>query len=273
MNATQKAIKYLAIALAVLLIVSIVNGIVGILRAFDYFFSNDTDTKDATVYTVSSAIHTVEMEIGGAEVRIEQGDSFSVVSNLKGLTVKENRGVLTVKEKKLAAKISHGAFVTLYLPADTVLEHTDITTGAGSLTVEHLKTETLRWVLGAGMAEADCLTVTRSAEIHGGAGKITVLDGSIHHLDLEMGIGQLNLRAALPGEAELSLGIGESNITVIGEKDDYRLDIEKGLGEITLDGVSVGNVEKYGDGDDRIEIQGGIGSVNLSFEAADGHIK
>jgi hypothetical protein len=45
------------------------------------------------------------------------------------------------------------------------------------------------------------------------------------------------------------------------------------LGEITLDGVSVGNVEKYGDGDDRIEIQGGIGSVNLSFEAADGHIK
>ena len=67
MNATQKAIKYLAIALAVLLIVSIVNGIVGILRAFDYFFSSDTDTKDATVYTVSSAIHTVEMEIGGAE--------------------------------------------------------------------------------------------------------------------------------------------------------------------------------------------------------------
>ena len=103
-------------------------------------------------------------------------------------------------------------------------------------------------------------------DIDGGAGRITISDGALHNLDLDMGVGQLNLTSALTGESDFDLGIGESNITVIGNKDDYKLDIEKGIGNITVDGTSVSNIKEYGNGNNSIEVSGGIGAINLRFQ-------
>ena len=268
MSTTQKIIKYLAIALAIFLLVGIIEGFLGVLGALGRLFSNDTVEKDIKSYTISSEIHSLELQIGAAELRIEEGDCFSVTSNLKNLTVKESQGVLKIKERGTVYKSYLGAVMTVYIPKDALLENVDITTGAGRVTVTQLSAERLHWVLGAGQAEVQNLTVTRSADIHGGTGEITISDGALRDLELEMGIGQLNLCAALTGESELSLGIGESNITVIGDKNDYQLDIEKGLGEMTLDGMSIGNIKEYGNGIHSIEISGGIGAVYISFAQA-----
>jgi len=76
----------------------------------------------------------------------------------------------------------------------------------------------------------------------------------------------LNLTSALTGESDFDLGVGESNITVIGNKDDYKLDIEKGLGNITVDGTSTSNIKGQGDGNNSIEVSGGVGAINLNFQ-------
>ena len=54
-----------------------------------------------------------------------------------------------------------------------------------------------------------------------------------------MGLGQLNLTSALTGDCNLDSGVGEMNVTLLGSKDDYELDIEKGIGNITVDGKNV----------------------------------
>lgn len=56
--------------------------------------------------------------------------------------------------------------------------------------------------------------------------------------------------------------------TIIGNKDDYKLDIEKGIGNITVDGTNVSNIKGQGNGSDSIEISGGIGAMNLKFQDA-----
>lgn len=266
MTSFQKIIKYIAIAIAIFLAVSIVGGALSMLGLFGNFFGGDAVTKDATTYDVSSDINTLKVEINAADFQVKQGETFSVESNLKHLTVNDKNGVLTIKEtKKFSGKYTN-AILILYIPAETKFENVNLTTGAGRLTIDKLSADTLDFELGAGEVFITHLIATLSADIEGGAGKITVSDGTVNNLDLQMGVGQLNLISALTGECELDLGVGESNITVLGNKDDYKLDIEKGIGNITVNGSSISNIKGHGNSKDSIEITGGIGAINVKFE-------
>ena len=269
MTTFQKAVKYLAMAFAIFLTVSIIGGILSMFGLFGGFFGGDAVTDDIKTYTVSSDIKSLEVKINAADFTIKQGDSFSVESNLKYLTVEDKNGVLTIRDTKKFIRTYTGAVLTLYIPADTVFDKANITTGAGRLTVDNLSADTMNFELGAGEVAIDTLVAASDIDINGGAGKITISGGALHNLDLDMGAGQLNLTSALTGESDFDLGIGESNITVIGNKNDYKLDIEKGLGNITVDGTSVSNIKGQGNGNNDIEISGGIGAINLKFGKSD----
>lgn len=269
MTTLQKVIKYLAMAFAVFLTVSIIGGALSMLGLFGGFFGGEAVTEDMKTYAVSSDIQSLEVKLNAADFTVKQGKHFSVESNLKYLTVADKNGVLTIKETKKFGSTYSGAVLTLYIPADTAFEKANITTGAGRMTAEHLSAGTLDLELGAGEVKIDTLIATTAIDIEGGAGKITISGGALHNLDLEMGVGQLNLTTALTGESDFDLGVGESNITVIGSKDDYKLGIEKGIGNITVDGASVSNIKGQGSGNNRIEISGGIGAINLQFKESD----
>ena len=274
MTTAQKVIKYLAIAFAIFLTVSIIGGILSAVGFLGGLFSDDDAAWNDVIgetktYTFTSEISDLNIQINAADFYIKEGNSFYVESNLKHLTVEDKNGVLTIKETKKFGSAYTGAVLTLYVPADTVFEKADITTGAGRLTVDYLSAGTMNFELGAGEVKIDTLIATTAVDIEGGAGKITISGGALHNLDLEMGVGQFNLTSALTGECDFDLGVGESNITVIGNKDDYKLDIEKGIGNITVDGASVSNIKGQGNGNNSIEISGGIGAINLKFEESD----
>lgn len=262
----QKTVKYIAMAFAIFLTVSIIGGILSMFGLFGGFFGGDAVTEDIKTYSVSADIKSLEIKINAADFTIKQGESFSVESNLKHLTVEDKNGVLTIKETKKYSKTYTGAVLTLYVPADTVFDRADIITGAGRFTVDQLSAGTMKFELGAGEVTIDTLIATTAIDIDGGAGRITISGGALHNLDLDMGVGQLNLTSALIGDSDFDLGIGESNITVIGNKDNYKLDIEKGIGNITIDGTSVSNIKEYGNGNNSIEVSGGIGAINLRFQ-------
>ena len=120
--------------------------------------------------------------------------------------------------------------------------------------------------MGAGDVTINTLTAMKSADIDGGAGRITIKGGTLNNLDLDMGVGQLNLTALLTGACEMDLGIGQTNLTLLGTQDDYRLDIEKGIGTVTVDGKKVSDFGSSGNGENRIEINGGIGAICVDFK-------
>lgn len=266
MTTFQKVIKYLAIAFAIFLTVSIFGGILGAVGMLEGLFTNDAVLDDMKTYTVSEQITSLKVNINAADFTIKQADSFFVESNLKYLTVEENNGVLTIQEtNKLNGKYSDAA-LTLGIPKEFVFERANIITGAGRLTVDFLSAETLNLEFGAGEVRIDSLIAASRADIDGGAGKITIAGGSLNNLDLDMGVGQLNLTSAVLGNSEFDLGVGETNIVLIGSKDDYEIDVEKGIGNITFDGKTVSGFVSSGSGNNRIEISGGIGAINLSFK-------
>jgi len=218
-----------------------------------------------TDYPVGGDVRSLRMLIGGADIVIEQGDSFRVESNLKQLTVSEQNGVLTIREDKKGGVTYTDAMMTLCIPEGTVFESVHITTGAGRLAAETLRAGRLDLELGAGAVEIGYLETTAETDIEGGAGAVIIGDGSLRNLDLEMGVGELNLTAALLGENDLTLGVGESNLTLLGGEDNYSIEIEKGLGSIMVDGREVSQYNSRGNGQGYVEIEGGVGSVNLHF--------
>lgn len=266
MTKFQKVIKRFAIAFAIFLSVAIICALLGLVGFFGNLFENEAVLEDLASYSVTAEIHNLKIEINAADLQIKEGEKFFVESNLKHLKVEEKGNTLLIKENRKIFGTYRGAVLTVYVPAGMVFNSIELTTGAGRLTTERLSAGTVDFEFGAGDVNIASLAATRAADIEGGAGRITILGGTLNNLELEMGVGQLNLTSALTGDCKLDLGIGESNIALIGDKDDYRLDLNKGIGSITVDGESTNHYSSSGNGTNKVEINGGIGAIYVLFK-------
>ena len=266
MTSFQKVIRYIAIGLSVLLAVSIVCGIICVVGFWGGFLFDDATAQDMKTYTIAPGINSLYVDINAADITVKQGESFSVESNLKHLTVKDKNGLLYIKDaKKLFGNYNKSALI-ITIPPGVVFNKAELEAGAGRFTVDTLSAKVLNCDFGAGEVIIDSLSVSTKADIDGGAGEITISGGSINNLDFDMGVGKLNFTSLLTGECDFDLGVGESNITLRGAKDNYTLDIEKGIGKVIVDGDNISNTSGLGNGQNKVEISGGIGAINVKFE-------
>ncbi len=265
MTATQKVIKYCALALAIMLIVGIFVGIVQTV-ALLASINGELVLEEAKEYSITGEIRELELELSAATLKILPGEAFALSSNLKDLTVKENGRHLLIREKRrLWSNASPKGEVTLTVPREWQFTEVEIQTGAGLLVMEALKTEELSLNLGAGSAELSALTVTREADIEGGAGAVRFEGCSLHNLDFEIGVGEVHYEGNVTGNTKFECGIGEFKLDLSGKREDYTLRLEKGMGSIRLDGETIGNAQTLGEGTHRLTIQGGIGDIDIKF--------
>ena len=213
-----------------------------------------------------SDISSLRLELGAGEIKIEQGDRFLIVTNLKYVDVKMKGGELLISERTHAASDYKDAFFTMYIPENMSFTDLEIFTGAGVFNADSLSAEVINFVFGAGEVNIGELNATHSAEINGGAGEITIGGGTLRNLCFNMGVGQLNLSSHIYGDGELNLGVGEVNITLLGGRDEYTAEVNRGVGDISIDGKSISESKTVGMGDNFVEINGGVGSVNIDFE-------
>ncbi|MDD7024010.1 MAG: hypothetical protein PUI37_04005, partial [Oscillospiraceae bacterium] len=57
----------------------------------------------------------------------------------------------------------------------------------------------------------------------------------------------------------------ETKLTLLGSREDYQIEMDKGIGEARLEGESMRDDSVYGAGRNRIEIDGGIGEISIDF--------
>lgn len=267
MTAWQKAIKYTAIAFAIFLCVSIVGGILSLFTSVSVFFGGKDAVGDMQTYEITGTITRLHIEIGASNFVIKTDDHFHVESNHKYLTVEEKDGALKLTEKKKFWNVGKGnGRLELYIPADTVFEKVEFESGAGTVEIQELLTDRLDFELGAGNVQIDRLVAASSADIDGGAGRIVINGASLANLDMDMGVGELRLTGSLTGNCSLDLGVGATKLALAGTKEDYRIAVDKGLGEITIDGSKVSDGTVYGNGANALKIDGGVGEIKISFE-------
>lgn len=267
MTTAQKIIKYLVMAFAIFLCVSIISGICGALFAIANLFGADTESE-IVKQSVGSDFTGISVNLSATELEIKMGDKFDVETNHKYLKCEEKDDILKISETRmLFASHPRGMKVILTVPQDKIFDYVDISAGAGSVTIDELRASSLKIELGAGELKAGRLEATDNAEVDGGAGSVTISGGRLSNADIDMGIGELNLTSELGGKSSIDYGVGETNLVLIGTDNDYQIELDKGIGEAWLDDRKMSDDSVYGEGKNVIEIDGGIGELNIKFNS------
>ncbi|MGN0243529.1 MAG: DUF4097 family beta strand repeat-containing protein [Lachnospiraceae bacterium] len=268
MTRWQKTVKNLAIALAILLSVSIISGICGGFASLSFLFGHRNDSVQLTSYPVGESVKELMIDISAADLSIHTGEQFRVDSNHKYLKVQESDGKLLIsEEQRLFASNPEGIHLDIYIPEDMHFAYADLSAGAGSVKIDTLSADILELELGAGEVQIGELIAEKRAKINGGAGELTIRQGLLHNMELDVGVGELNLTGRILGNSSLDYGIGEANMTLLGTEEDYRIELDKGVGEATLEGEPMRDDSVYGFGENQLEIDGGIGELHITFSS------
>lgn len=268
MSSLQKTIKYIAIAFAIFLSINIISGIIYGLSSLENIFHDDNNkvTRKLEELEIKNNASVLNIDVSSVNLIIKEGNYLKAETNNKYITIKQKQNSLSITEKK------HHWFsnnknkeLIIYIPTNFSFENVVITAGASKVNVDKLSTNNLYLELGAGKVDINKLIVLKDTEIDGGAGKITIRSGDIHNLDLDMGVGSLSLTSKLTGNNYIDSGVGEMNLYLLGVLDDYRISLDKGIGSATIDGNNMSNDTKYGTGNNKLEIDGGVGSINIDF--------
>lgn len=272
MTTIQKVIKYLAIAFAIFIIVNIVSAILWGIFGFSFIFGlnrqNEIITEEmATTNFEYENIDTLDIDIAFSSLKIKNGEEFKIETNNSNITCRQNNETVHIDEKnhKWFSRNNNGDLI-IYIPENLEFDKIKINTGAGKIDIEKITTNRLTLEIGAGETIIEKLKVTGKAEIDGGAGRVTISSGEINNLDLDMGVGSVELNAKLTGDSDIDAGIGELNLDINASKEDYKIKASKGIGNITIDGKGISDDTTYGEGENYIRIDGGIGNIRIDFE-------
>ena len=267
MNDNRMTAKKLADALAVALIVIILFGLFGITGVFSELGARIEGKEEKTETNTYSAekITDLEIETATADIIITKGSSLSIESDRFGFSLKEKKGKITLEERGGIFALDKNRKVEITLPEGFTFERVEIETGASDISGDALKTNVLEFDIGAGSIALDRLEVTEKAKIDCGAGEFILNDGTINNLDFSLGVGNAKVNSVLTSDCDFECGVGELELNLPDGKDNYSFRFDTGLGPVLLDSQRIRSGAEIGSGSNKIHVEGGVGSINISF--------
>ena len=281
MKESQKIIKYIAVAFGLYLAISIIGGIIAIIVSiFTGFYGisyltdslNDTINSDDTSIERNDENQEVEefskmkLDISASNLTIKlEGNSYKVETYQipKNTKIESKDGILEIKSNKKLNKSDSKSSITIYLPEDVELEETDIQVGAGIVDVTGLIAKNVEFNFGAGNVNMQNITVKNNAKIECGAGQVIIKNSELANANIEAGVGKLVYSGDLTGNTQIDCGVGDVELELTGDAEKYAIHTEKGIGDIKINDSSVANDSTIGNGENKIDIEGGIGNVDI----------
>lgn len=249
----QKIIKYAAIAFGFYLAVMIIGIIVSVVLAITTgIYGVKVITEQSNVQEIDwsekfEEFTELDIEVGVANLSIiAEGEEYRVETyDIPENAIIENRnGKLEIKDKSTIFRSGESRII-VYIPENTTLRKVDLELGAGNVGIDNLKAET--------------------ANIECGAGQVTIRNTELANADIDAGVGKLEFSGTLKGKTEVNCGIGEVAIDLQGGSEIYTLDVEKGIGDISVNEESVSSKTVIGNGENKVSIEGGIGKISINM--------
>lgn len=275
MSEGQKVIKYIAIAFAIFLIVNIIGGIItafaciigvtGITGQISSSSENMVNFSESYI-----GVEELQIECKLSNLTIKEGKEFKIeaITGENRFECENTDGILKIKEKEFRFFWNNvnDSNITVYIPENTKLTNVKIETGAGKVTIEKLSSKKLKLDLGAGSVKIFDINVETEAKINGGVGKVEIENSVLNNLDLDCGVGEFKMTAKLIGNADIDCGIGKLEINLIGNEKDYKISAKKGLGSFIINSKEIQNDTTYGNGENYIKIDAGVGSTVIKYK-------
>ena len=268
MTTAQKIIKYLALFLAFFIIALMLLFVMKVgYQIFSLFGINDKN-DNAEIITLwkqnEEIIKNLDIDLKCTNLIIKTGDNFIVETNNSNIKYKQDGYEFDLEEKESSCLSNKKRDLIVTIPENFRFNDFDIESGAGNINIDNLDSKKIEFDLGAGKTIIKNITVDE-IKMNTGAGSLKIENGIINNIDLELGVGETNITAKILGNNKFDTGVGELNLNLLGVKDDYKIKVSKGLGEIKIDNMTIDNDEIVGSGNNFIDISGGIGQININY--------
>ena len=265
MTIWQKIIKYLAIIFAMMIIINIIGGIASGLTSITSLFNNfKNNNENIYVFTVDeiNEIDNLKIDLKTSNLVVKSGNTFSIHTNNRYVKQTLNNESLTIKENSYF-NLSSNNEVIITIPNDKIFNKINISMGAGNVNLENLTSLYLNIDAGAGNISFDNLSVTEEFDLNGGAGNITINNSQVKNLDLDNGIGEFKFSGYLFGDNEIDMGVGNANLYLYSDIDEYNFYVNKGIGNIIINGEKISDEYKVSNDENikTIKIDGGVGNI------------
>lgn len=272
MSIVQKVIKYLAIAFAIALIVGIITTIVSVVSSIPLTLKIGKNNSDSNNVIETSSdfesenIAFLDIDIAYSNLTIRKGEYLKVESSDKDIQCKQDKQKIEIKERESNwFNNTKKEELIVYVPENIQFDKVNINTGVGKVNIEILNTKVLKMDLGAGETSIQNINITESAKIDTGAGKVNIKEAKINDLRCDLGIGATEISAKLLGNTRIGTGVGSLKLDVLGKKEEYETKVNKGLGNVTIDEEKISDNEVVGNGENKIDIDGGVGKIKINF--------
>lgn len=272
MREFQKIIKYVAIAFGLYLAITIISFIVGIVITISTgIFGIQMITEQVNIEKVDvtqefEKLSKLDLEINSSNLTIKtEGDKFKVETfqTPESMHIENKNGTLEIKDTKKLA-FSNDAKIVIYIPSNIELEKIKLEMGAGTVEIDNVISNRVDFNFGAGSVKINNL-ISNDAEIECGAGQVIIESSDLSNVNIDTGVGKLLYSGFMRGKSEVNCGIGEVDINLEGGNEIYKIGVEKGIGDIKINDIEVANKSITGNGENRIEIEGGIGSIEIKM--------
>ena len=237
------------------------------------FFEGVTDIQmDALIYEVRILQGTsdkVQVECNNVieDYIVEQDANGSLHLYGKGIAAGEDAltRLADFLDGKNTLNTNWDGSITIYLPKNCKLKDLEIFGGTGSIHISDLTCDNLDLDLGTGTLTIDHLECNK-LDLDSCAGNVTLSDILSYDSDIDCGTGLVSISGKLLGDTDISCGIGRLDIELEDSEDAYNIEIEKGLGQLTVNGNTVDEYHAAPSGaSNHLEIEGGIGEINIDF--------
>ena len=271
MTAFQKVIKYLAIAFAIYLIIMIVGVIFSLFAVIigleKWSNSSNQEIVEHNI-TEYSNVEKLDIKLGVCRLEIKEASQIKVETSdvTDKFKCELKNGTLKIEDNKMNTNIFNNKVpeVTIYIPRNYKFNEIDLELGVNNSNIYELSGKDISIEFGVGKARIDSLNGEK-VEINGGAGETKIDNVNIEHLDLEAAIGSIVINGKILNNSEIVSGIGRLEVNLVGEKDNYELRLERGIGNLEVDGEKVREDENIGNGTIKIIIEAGIGETEINF--------
>lgn len=219
---------------------------------------DDLSLNDLTFSKNYDGVEKIELDVSYGNVEIIYSESESVKVDILSRSIQNSyscdltNGTLKLKTKN-RNKFSFGdndINIKLYIPEGVTFEKFDIQIGACNLYADKIMASKL------------------SIEV--GAGNLDIKDIVSDKCKVECGLGNIDIKSIDVKESlDIDCGMGSVKASMFGDREEFNYKVECSLGNVDFDGKSyasfINSVKETGNGEKKINIECGMGNVDISF--------
>lgn len=249
----------------------------GSLFQFGLWHDDDKSYPVQSASTVNlpdnTQIKEIEVEETIGNLRVVQGERWGIeyaVAFPEKFFHQIDNGKLKIeyKREKNIARVKGSEQITLTVPKDAALQKLDIESSLGNVDIKNLVCDEVEVASALGNLTLQNIS-TQKISIDGALGDITMQNSVVNgKLEISEAMGDADIQGIFQGNVEIDGGMDNIHLTVQDAGvNDYNLNLQRGLGELKIDGETLTKDLERNNGKNRkIEIKGGLGNITVDFD-------